>query len=187
MLELAAGKYRVIIANDPTYAIGSADNVRSYDYEYHLGDARAEYTVTSRHTVTMTEDNKTIANCILLAGGGASTVHAHSAILHQDSCVIAVGPFLASLVLPTLELNWATQADDATCFGVHESQDHQCLISHGEMEISRVTFDGTVVWQASGADIFTNECLLYGDVVRVKDFNDREYILDINTGREIMA
>ncbi|HMP71518.1 MAG TPA: hypothetical protein PKA76_19385 [Pirellulaceae bacterium] len=187
MLELVAGKYRVIIANDPTYAIGSADNVRSCDHIYHLDDARAEYAVTSRHTVTVTEDNKTIATCILLAGGGASGVHENSALIHQDNCIIAVGPFLASLILPTLELNWATQADDATCFGVHQSQYHECLISHGEMVISRVTFRGTIVWQADGAEIFTNECLLYGNVVRVTDFNDREYIFDINNGREIVA
>lgn len=187
MLELVAGKCHVIIANDPMYAIGSADNVRSYDHEYHLDNARADYAVTSRHTVTVTNDNKTIAACILLAGGGASGIHEHSAIIHHDSCFIAVGPFLASLVLPTLKLNWATQADDATCFGVHESQDHECLISHGEMLISRVTFDGTIVWQAGGADIFTNECLIVGNVVRVTDFNDREYIFDINTGREIAA
>ena len=187
MLKLIAGKYTVALSNDPTHLVGSADNVHTYDHEFQLDDARTDYSVTSRHTVSVTEDNEPIATCILLAGGGASGIHEHSAIIHNNLCIIAVGPFLASLTLPTLELNWATKTDDATCFGVYESQNHNCLISHGEMEIARVTLDGTIVWQAGGADIFTNDCRLDGHFVRVTDFNDRAYTFDINTGREVAA
>ena len=58
MLELIAGKYRVTIVNDPTHIVGSADNVHSYDHEYHLDDARAECAVTSRYALSIFADNE---------------------------------------------------------------------------------------------------------------------------------
>ena len=187
MLELIVGKYRVTIVNDPTHTVGSADNVHSYDHEYHLDDDRAEYAVTSRHAVSVFADNELIATCILLAGGGASSIHEHSALIHAESCVVAVGPYLVSLTIPTLELQWTTQSDTATCFGVYHSETHHCFISHGELEIARVSYDGQLVWQSGGADIFTNGITIREDSVHVVDFNDMEYTFDIDTGRECAA
>lgn len=185
MLELTANQYRIAISNDPTYSLGSADNISTYDREYALDDARAKYTITSRHAIRVFEAHNVIQTCILLAGGGASGIHAHSAIVRDESCVIAVGPFLASLRIPGLELQWTTQTDAATCFGVYCSGKHQCLISHGELEIARVSFDGDISWQSSGADIFTNGFTLHEDWVQVIDFYNREYRFDIATGLEL--
>jgi len=185
MLELIAGKYRVTIENDPTHSVGSTDNVHRYDHEYQLDDTGTEYAVTSRHALRCSDDIESIATCILLAGGGASGIHDHSALIHDGSCIVAVGPFVVSLALPSLRINWALQIDDATCFGVYDSPRLGCLFSHGELLISRVSYDGTIVWQTGGADIFTNGFQLDGNVVRVTDFYDREYVLDAETGREL--
>ncbi|WDI43205.1 hypothetical protein [Bremerella sp. P1] len=185
MLELISGKYRVTIADEPTHSVGSVDNVHAYDHEYHLDDARSEYAVASRHAVQVSDNTKLIATCILLASGGASGVHEHSAIINNEFCIVAVGPFMASLRIPTLELQWATKSDTATCFGVYHSEKHHCYISHGEIEIARVTFGGDIVWRAFGADIFTNGCRLLDDHVHVVDFNDMGYTFDIDTGREV--
>ena len=187
MLELSAGKYRVEITNDPFHTVGSADNCHSYDHEYYLDDARSEYAVTSRHAVKISDKTETVATCILLAGGGASGIHQHSAIIHDHSCIIAVGPFITSLKIPSLELLWSTKTDTATCFGVYRADNHHCLISHGELEIARVSYDGQLAWQTGGADIFTNGITIHDNWVHVVDFNDMEYMIDIETGREIAA
>jgi len=187
MLQLTTGNIRVEITDDPTHTVGSADNVHSYDHEYHLDDARAEYAVTSRHAVRVCDDNGLIASCILLAGAGSSGIHDHSAIIHDRSCIVAVGQFMTSLAIPTLKMNWSTQTDDATCFGVYHSPNHGCLFSHGELLIARVSYDGTIAWQAGGADIFTNGFQLDGSAVRVVDFNDRQYTIDVETGRILEA
>ncbi len=185
MLSLAVDEYRLDITNDPPHYDDSADNLQSYARTHSLGDDT--YAATSRHAIRLFQHDQQIRSCLLSAGGGASGVHDHTAIIHGCNCIIAVGPFMASIAVPTLELNWSTQADDATCFGVYESPSHDCLLSHGELLIARVTHDGTIVWQASGADIFTNGFELDGDVIHVTDFNDRDYTLDIETGREIAA
>ena len=184
-MNLCCRQYRIEITDAPVHTTGSADNVHTYDHEFRLGDNT--YQASSRHAVHVTDNQDHVASCLLSADGGASGVHDRTAILHDDTCVIAVGPFIAALDIPSLQLKWATQTDDATCFGVYNSDKHNCLISHGELLIARVTHDGTITWQAGGADIFTNGFSLQGDVVHVLDFNDREYLLDIKTGREIAA
>ena len=128
-----------------------------------------------------------VSSCILLAGGGASRIHDHSAIILNGFCIVAVGPFVVSLSLSSLELDWVTQSDDATCFGVYHCPDHRCLISHGELEISRLSYAGSVEWHSGGADIFSGGFCLDGDVIRVVDFCDREYAFDIATGQEMVA
>ena len=71
----------------------------------------------------------------------------------------------------------------ATCFGVYHSLKHKCFISHGELEIARVSYSGEIIWQASGKDIFTNGFVLHDDYIETIDFNDQQYRIDIETGR----
>lgn len=185
MVSLTVGEYRLVVTNDPSHHDESADNLQSYDVRHSLdGDAA---TATSRHALRLFHNDKQIRSCLFSAGGGASGVHEHTAIVHGCNCIIAVGPYMASVAVPSLDLNWATQTDSATCFGVYASPSHDCLLSHGELLIARVTHDGTIVWQAAGADIFTNGFQLDGNVIHVTDYYDRKYTFDIETGREVAA
>ena len=111
-------------------------------------------------------------------------MHARSAIVAGAQCLVAVGKFIASLHIPSLALIWATQPDDVTCFGIYESRKHNCLISHGELLLSRLTHDGHIEWQAGGCNIFTNGFALHEDTIEVIDFENRKYLFDIVTGRE---
>src|SRR5262249_18552 len=81
--------------------------------------------------------------------------HGHSAVIVKGGCVVGVGDMLCSLSLPTLDLRWATKVDTATCFGVYYCPQHDCLLSHGESEIARVSISGQIVWSAGGKDIFS--------------------------------
>jgi hypothetical protein len=65
---------------------------------------------------------------------------------------------------------------------VYLSLKHSCYISHGELEIARVSYGGEVVWSASGNDIFTNGFSLHDDHIEVADFNDEKYRIEIETG-----
>ena len=72
-----------------------------------------------------------------------------------------------------------------TCFGIHSSPEHNCLISHGELMIARISNAGEIQWRAVDADIFTNGFEIDGNVVCTIDFNDRKYQFNIENGREI--
>ncbi len=182
MLELKIDNYRVVYSDDPTYESGSADNVHSYHREYMLREDGDETGLVSGHALRVYEDEELIASCILQAEGGPTGVHDQSAIIRKGSCVVAIGSFVVSLHIPTLELEWATQTDLATCFGVYFSESRDCIISHGEIEIARLSQDGEIVWSSSGADIFTNGITISDDYVRVVDFYDREYKFNIGNG-----
>ncbi|WDD91209.1 hypothetical protein Bsp3421_001111 [Burkholderia sp. FERM BP-3421] len=161
--------------NEPAYSFGSADNARTYPIEVRLLAGHP----TSAHAVVLDGRGAMIVG----AGGGCSAVHARSAVAIDDRLYLAVGDHIAclSLSLPH-RLVWATQVDVATCFGILWDGTRAVLISHGELEIARLSLQGEVMWTTSGADIFTGVCSLQPDHVAVVDFNETHYRLDYETG-----
>lgn len=182
-LQLSDGDYLITIADAPACSAGSADNLRKYDYVHTLDSSHCDRP-SSCHSVLVSKKDAEVASCILLADGGVTGVHQHSALIHNKSCIIAVGPYVARLRIPSLELQWATQADCATCFGIYHAMEHEGFISHGELTITRLSYEGDIVWQSGGADIFTNGFDLHGDRVQAVDFYNRRYEFDIRTGEE---
>jgi hypothetical protein len=178
-----AREYDLELIDEPTYTPGSADNVRSYAHEYDFTDAA--YRPSSRHGLVLRESGVVRQSCILLAGGGASGVHKHSIAIVDSICFVAVGDTLCSLALPLFDLLWRRQADHATCFGVYFSANHYCLISHGELEIARVSLSGEVVWSSGGADIFSEGIKVFPDFVEAVDFNHTFYRMSITDGTSI--
>lgn len=178
-MELASGSFVVTLLDDLTYSPGSADNVRQYAREYSLVE---EHRPVSQYGLSCRQRDGTTHSCILLAVGGASRVHEHSAVIVNESCFVGVGDMLCSLSLPTLELNWAIKVDTATCFGVYYCRKHDCLLSHGECEIARVSLSGEIVWSASGRDVFSEGFQIVDDHIETIDFNHEVYRIDIATG-----
>jgi hypothetical protein len=174
------GGYEIELIDEPTYSPGSADNVRSYSREYDFTDSA--YRPSSRHGLVLREDGIVRRSCILLAGGGSSGVHEHSVVLASGACFAAVGDTLCALALPSLDLLWHRQVDTATCFGVYYSAKHDCLISHGELEIARVSRSGEIEWSSSGEDIFSEGLELFPDHAEAVDFNQTVYRIEITTG-----
>ena len=184
MLILKDGQFEVVVENDPTYTSKSVDNQCSYDQTYPLG---SDPFVSSCHAIKVSNSTGHVSSCILTAGGGATGIHENSALILGSSCLLAIGPFIASINLPMLEMNWAQEVDQATCFGVYNSTKYNCLISHGELEIVRLSPGGEIIWRAGGADIFTNGFTMHENTIEVNDFNDKRYIIEISTGREVAA
>lgn len=181
MLRLPYRQFEVQIDSDPSFAYGSNDNSHSYHHIYRLDDEL--YTPTSLHTVSVIQDDGLVTvTCILIASGGGSIVHEHSAIIQSDSLLLAVGPYLTSLQLPALTLTWKVKVDWATCFGVYHSPENRCYISHGELDVAAVSYGGGLMWSNSGADIFTNGVSLTQHHVTAIDWNEDKYVWDIATG-----
>lgn len=181
MLTLEHAGLEITVENDPTYTPRSADNVRRYDREISTCAARTFY---SKHGVTARSPSKRYT-AILLGCGGPTAIHAHTAVAHGGRLYVACGDAVCALTLPELAPAWICQADDATCFGVHPIPEETDLISHGELAIARISPDGEVVWRAWGRDIFTGECEVFGDRVRVVDWDGVLYEFAIADGRTL--
>ncbi len=168
------------VVDDPSYTFGSVDNRTHYGRAQVLDDPK--FQLTSQHAVIARLNETPAASVIFGATGGASGVHQRSLAIHEDLGFLAVGPFIVCFELPNLTTRWIREVDSATCFGIHICPDGVSLISHGELEISRLKLDGNILWQAGGRDIFTGELMLDDLGVHVEDFNGDSYLFDLQTG-----
>ncbi|MBR8185763.1 hypothetical protein KDW54_25580 [Burkholderia ambifaria] len=167
------------VVNEPKYSFESKDNARSYPLEIRL----AHDSITSIHGVALNGHDVVVVG----ATGGCSTVHDRSALVIDGKLYLAVGDQVAclSLELP-YRLIWSTRVDTATCFGVYWDSKRATLISHGELEIARLSLHGDLLWQASGADIFTEGFRLLPDYIEAIDFNQTTYRFDYETGDAVL-
>ena len=173
-----------MIGDEGDYTPGSADNPRTFDRAY-VFDPRKERYYSSACSVTLRDGGGGGAtSCVLVATGGATGIHEHSAVLHPTALFVAVGDTVAALALPSLDLLWSRTADPATCFGVYNAAPYRrCLITHGELTVTRLGYDGTVHWEAGWREIFTGPFVLVaGDEVQATDFDGRVVRISIKDG-----
>ena len=100
----------------------------------------------------------------------------------RRSPYLAVGDQLVCLNLVTGSREWLRRVDPATCFGVYRDSRHEALISHGELQISRLSLAGDEIWSATGADIFSEGFRCLSDGIEVIDFNRTVYLFDYRNG-----
>lgn len=167
------------VFDDPTFTTG-ADNENFYAEFYSTREVRNIR--GSFHGIRLYRSGIEVNSCILSASAG-TTIHCTSAVLDDDSLLVCCGDSLFSLELPTLKLNWQTRADLAACFQVYKL--HDDYLVHGELEISKLSKDGDVIWSFSGADIFVSpdggdSLLITEDRIELVDWEKNQYILDFN-------
>lgn len=152
------------------------DHLQLYERAYTLAP---EHRPSTCYGVTCQPGD---ARCRITAGGGATSVTLRKVVCSTERCWIAISDQVASLSLPALELKWHKKLDGATCFQIFESPDKQGLLIHGEMEISKVSFDGELHWTTSGKDIFTGDFQIYSTHIEVEDFNGERYRINLSDG-----
>jgi hypothetical protein len=180
VLTLQHGSYTIIIEDEsPLLAAPQVDRPTA-NLIHRLDDGEAFWT---QHRVTCRVDGRPDHACLLRTSrGSTSTVHAHSGIVHEERCVVAVSSLVVALRLPDLALLWVTEADPSACFGVYHSASHASYLSHGELEVARIRYDGAIVWSCGGPDIFSNGFTLSDSFAEVIDFNNDVYRIDLATG-----
>jgi hypothetical protein len=181
-LTIAYKDCQIVITQEspfiPPHNPNSADNIGSSGDECHL-DAGP---FSSRHRVIISRGEHILASRTFLAGGGATAVHERSAFLREDTVFLAVGPFVCALDLPSLRLIWATTSDPATCFGVYDAPALNSIISHGELDIARLTYSGELVWSGGGREIFSGPFELQTEYAEATDWDGVRYRFDLKTG-----
>ena len=180
MKSYTKDKYRIDIFNDQTFSESSADNVNEYDFVY---SNKSEYHFPSVFGIKIFQDNSLIKSAIIGSIGSGTTIHDTSTIIENDRILVCCSNTIFCLSIPDLTLLWQTQADQATCFEIYKYQDS--YIIHGEINISRLDKDGKIIWQHSGADIFTtldgkDNFKITDNYILVTDWENRKYKFDFN-------
>ncbi len=168
----------VELIDEPMYSFDSSDNARAYRFARNFAiNGKA----TSAHGVLLNSQ----AIAVFGKNGGCTGVHAHSVVYERGLMYLAVGDSAVCVRLNPFEFKWIAQVDSATCFGIHRHAGHQALISHGELEIARLSKDGDLLWSSSGADIFSEGFSLLPHCIEVVDFNGIVYRFDYENGRSV--
>ena len=144
------GQYQIDVYRDETFQKGSADNLNIYDIE-HFDES--EYIIPTMIGIKVFKDSSLLKNAIIGSIGGGTGIHKTSVIYEDARILICCSDTIFCISIPDLTVLWQTQADEASCFEIFKYQDG--YIVHGELEISRLDKDGKIIWQQSGADIFT--------------------------------
>jgi hypothetical protein len=175
-LHAVTGDIEVI--DELCYSFGSEDNLRAYPVELYLSKEPA---MVSAHGVLLNGEPLAVFG----ASGGATGIHAHSAVLVGQDLCLAICNMVVCAALDAFAVKWAVNVDEATCFGIYYQRERNALFSHGELEIARLTTHGEIVWRASGADIFSEGFELLDEGIKVTDFNGKVYLFDYETGKDV--
>lgn len=172
------GQYQIDIYRDENFSKGSSDNLHKYDIE-HFDES--EYVFPTMFGIKLFKNDVLLTSAIIGSIGGGSGIHKTSIIYEDTRILICCSDSIFCLSIPNLQLLWQTKADQATCFEIYKYQDS--YIVHGEIEISRLDKNGKIVWQQSGADIFTTidgkqDFELTDKFIIARDFESRVYKFD---------
>lgn len=160
--------------------IREEDTSNVYDRVY-LG--KSEFTLTTKIGLRTYQSNLLICSAMIGAEGVGTGIHNTSYVVEEGRITICCSDSIFCLSIPNLDLLWKTRVDEATCFEVFKI--HDGYIVHGELEISRIDLNGNIVWQRSGADIFTTEkgvddFEITDSHIRAIDWGGRTYTFDFD-------
>jgi len=147
--KMKLGDYKIDIFKDQNFNATSTDNVNRYDLDY-IDKLDQPSTVIG---IKLYHNEKQLTSAVVGATGGGTGIGENSKIIENNRLLVCCSNSIFCLSIPDLALLWRRQADEATCFEIFKYQDS--YIIHGELNISRLNKNGEVLWQQSGADIFT--------------------------------
>lgn len=175
-----SGKYRIELKREESFSGHSTDNFTSYQ-KAHFEQSKFE--CTTQIGLYIFENGVLISSAIIGSYGGGSGIHKNSQVVEHNRIVVCCSDSIFCLCIPDLSLIWKAKADGITCFEIFKR--HQSYIIHGELEISRLDLDGRIMWQRSGADIFTtpegkDDFEVTQEYIRATDWENRTYKFDFN-------
>lgn len=179
-MKLEIGRYRIELIDESNYSSNSTDNLFQYQQQYAN---EREFHPSSQIGIKLYDGESMLSNAIIQSTGGGSGIHQTSQIITNERIIICCSESVFSLLIPNLTLEWITKADDATCFQIFRYKED--LIIHGELNITRLTSNGEILWQKSGADIFTTEkgtddFKTRNQTIEVRDWSNKLYKFDLN-------
>jgi hypothetical protein len=176
---LTTGNYQVDIFNYPFSNYSAVDSEDKYDLLYFED---CDYISSTIIGIKVHHADGLIKSALIGATGGGTGIHQTSFIVESDRIVICCSDTIFCLSIPDLFLVWKTKADEATCFEIFSYKTD--YIIHGELEITRLSNDGHVIWQRGGADIFTtlnpteNDFTINDEYILTTDWENRKYKFD---------
>lgn len=178
-MTLTCGQHQISLEDVEESDNISADRTLCIDDHGDIGRYRPN---TSILIVSQGNERATRTTIHVLGWGAPSRIGGRDAVCVQNNLMVIVGSFVICLSPDLQTLLWQRRCDFASCFGIYMLPSEQELIVHGECDITKLTANGEIVWQASGRDIFTGPFSLTSDAVFATDFYGAKYELRLADG-----
>jgi hypothetical protein len=180
MKHYTSEQYRIEIFEDKSFTKASQNKLIQYDF-VHFDES--QYLFPSIYGIKIFQNDTLIKNAVIGSVGGGTTIDENSVIIERERLLVCCSDTIFCLSIPNLTLLWKTQADQATCIEIFKFQDS--YIIHGEFEISRLDKNGNILWQQSGADIFTtlegkDDFEITENYILATDWENRKYKFDFD-------
>jgi hypothetical protein len=125
-----------------------------------------------------------------ISSGSPTRVGVKSALCIGSDIIYVQGSYAARLDVANWRIAWRVDLDLGSCFGVYaDPDDPSAVIIHGELEISKLSLNGDILWKVGGADIFVepegSTFILQNHTVKTRDWNGSTYTIDTTTGHLI--
>jgi hypothetical protein len=173
-------RFEIEIVDESANGNLSTDKIRKYFKEFILDEARFN---TQCFGIIIKNASGIQNSCSVLAKSWGKEIDENTVVFFSENLYISIGNKVCCFAIPSLILQWQKEVDLSDCFGLYISPDGKGIISHGEMDISKLSFSGEILWQVSGKDIFTEGFEILNDHVEVIDFNHEKYRIDLSDGQ----
>ncbi len=173
-------QFEIEIIDEPCYSASSTDNIRKYSKEYLLGE---DFRNAPRFGIFVKNSDGFENSCFILGNSIGHPTHDNMAVVVGKNLFVSIGNLVCCFDIPSLTLVWHREVDTGISYSVHVSPDKKGIISHGELEITKVSFDGEIIWSVSGKDIFTGGFTIFSDHIEVVDFNNERYNITLSDGQ----
>ncbi|CAM4030396.1 Urease accessory protein UreD [Flavobacterium branchiophilum] len=174
--------YEIELFEEQNYTLNSADNLRFYNKIYFEGKHQEDrFYPNNKLAIIVKEFEIEISSALICEIGGQNSVFKNSFIIEDDKIWIRVCNKIYCLEIPNLEIQWNREFDFATVFSFVKIEND--FITHGELEIKRITRNGEIVWSFAGRDIWVNiegkaELKIENDTIILFDFESNKYVLN---------
>lgn len=164
-----------------TLIIRQESNTDASYHNYYEAVEEKRFMVSNELSISILDElSDTVISCLIQADGGATAVSPEQVIIENDIIFLCCGRNIFAVTLPNLLLLWKLKADEITCFRIFNIEED--LLVHGEMEVSRISKSGNIIWQFGGRDIFvsiegTDECVILPSHIELTDFDGYKYSL----------
>lgn len=178
---LGEGALEVELWRDPAWSPDSIGDPARYGRVIELADRHRQAS-----GIEVRVDGRVVSTAVVLGEMGCPGVSWSNAVLRGDTLLLAMAAKVVAVAVPSLDVRWITDLDDACLFGLTEIGDDDAVLAHGEVTITRLGMDGGIQWQRAGWDIFTGGCWIEGGEVVAVDWNEALYRWRLSDGEVLL-
>ncbi len=173
------------LIDDHDFSPFSTDNNFTYNKIYIGDDIQQErFQIVSRIGLLKrneSNNDQIIESAIICESGGATVLSDQSFLIIDEQLILCVCDMVYSLDINSFDLKWKIKADEITCFSIHHFGDG--LITHGELQLTKLSYDGKIQWQFGARDILITpdhykDFWIEDELVIVRDWAGYKYYLN---------